>query len=78
MNVKAYAEFDMQSKTMSFIEAATNIAIGFIVNFALNMIILPIYGFNIAPSSALHIGLIITVFAIARSYFVRRLFDAIK
>ena len=65
-----------QTKLGSLIEAFVNIAIGFGINFAANLIVLPRFGFNVHPSEAFGIGLVFTVISIARSYIIRRWFNA--
>jgi hypothetical protein len=74
-----------QSKIDSFMEALVNVAIGFGINFAANMLILPWYfGIPADAGSFAVLGAIFTVISIARSYVIRRAFngqtvwDAIK
>lgn len=64
-----------QTKLGSFYEACINVAIGFGINFVANLIILPLFGFNITLMDNLYIGLLYTVVSVARSYVVRRWFD---
>lgn len=65
-----------QTKLGSFYESCINVAIGFAINFAANLVILPLFGFNITLTDNLYIGLLYTVVSVARSYVVRRWFDA--
>jgi len=65
----------MQSKLQSFWEAWVNILIGFSINFLANMLILPLFGFNITVGDNLIIGVIYTLISLARSYAVRRWFN---
>lgn len=67
-----------QTKVGSFAEAWANIAVGFAINFTANMLILPLFGFNVTGSQAFHIGLIFTVISLARSYVLRRWFNGLK
>lgn len=66
-----------QTRLGSFIEAWTNVAIGFGINFAMNLVILPAAGL---PRPTLHqnlvIGVLFTIVSVARSYVVRRWFNA--
>ncbi len=64
-----------QTKLMSFIEACANVVIGFGINFAANLLVLPLFGFAVSASSAFQIGLIFTVISIARGYVIRRWFN---
>jgi hypothetical protein len=65
-----------QTKLGSFYEACINVAIGFAINFAANLVILPLFGFNITLADNFYIGLLYTVVSVVRSYVVRRWFDA--
>lgn len=65
-----------QSRTASLIEACVNVVIGLGINWIANMLILPLFGFNITGTQALNMGLIFTVISIARSYVIRRWFNA--
>lgn len=66
-----------QTRLGSFIEAWTNVFIGFWINFAMNLVILPAAGL---PRPTLHqnlvIGVLFTFVSVARSYAVRRWFNA--
>jgi hypothetical protein len=69
----------MQTKLGSFIEAWANIAVGFGVNFAANMLILPLFGFKgLTLSKNLVIGLLYTLISLARQYVLRRWFNGLK
>lgn len=65
-----------QSRLGSFIEALINVGIGFGINFAANLAILPLIGFHISAAQNLFIGLLYTLISVARSYCVRRWFNA--
>jgi len=65
-----------QTKTGSFIEACINVAIGFAINFTANMLIFPMFGWHISASQNITLGIIYTVISVARSYAVRRWFNA--
>lgn len=67
-----------QTKTASFIEAWANIAVGFAINFTANMIVLPLFGFDVTYGDALGIGLIFTVISLVRSYVIRRWFNGLR
>ncbi len=64
-----------QTKLYSFLESCTNVAIGFGVNFAANMFIMPLVGFNITLQQNLLLGTFFTIISIVRSYIVRRCFN---
>lgn len=65
-----------QTKLGSFYEACMNVAIGFGINFCANLLIFPLFGFHISPGANFIMGLLYTVISVARSYFVRRYFNA--
>lgn len=68
-----------QTKTGSFAEAWANIAIGFGINFAANMLILPLFGFHgLTLGKNFIIGLLYTVISLLRSYVLRRWFNGLK
>ena len=64
-----------QTKLGSFYEACINVAIGFGINFVANLVILPLFGFDITLTDNLYIGLLYTIVSVVRSYVVRRWFD---
>lgn len=68
----------MQTKLGSFAEAWANIAVGFGINFTANMLVLPIFGFQVTASDAFGIGIIFTAISLARSYVLRRWFNGLK
>ena len=59
---------------MSAVEAVANVAIGFGVSWAANLVILPAYGYPVSGRQAFVIGLWFTAISLARAYTVRRLF----
>lgn len=65
-----------QTRLGSLIEAFVNVLIGFIINFASNLLILPKFGFTaLTLENNLYIGLLYTVISVVRSYVVRRWFN---
>jgi uncharacterized membrane protein YbhN (UPF0104 family) len=66
----------MQSRLGSFIEACANTAIGWSINFGANLVVLPAFGYPVTVAHALGIGVVFTVISVARSYVVRRWFNA--
>jgi hypothetical protein len=65
-----------QTRLGSLIEACINVLIGFSINFSANMLILPLIGFHITPGQNLFIGVLYTLVSVARSYVIRRWFNA--
>ena len=64
----------IQSRKHSLIESLTNVAIGYGVALASQILIFPLYGIRITVSDNLAIGAWFTVISIVRSYAVRRWF----
>lgn len=65
-----------QSRLSSFIEACMNIAIGYIVAIASQLIIFPFFDIHIPFSDNLLIGVWFTIISLIRSYAIRRWFNA--
>ena len=65
----------MQSKRNSAFEAATNVAIGYLVSVLANVLILPMFGYNVTIGDSFAIGLAFTVVSLVRSYVLRRIFN---
>lgn len=66
-----------QTRLESFIEAWANVAIGFGINFAMNFAILPAVGLPVPTlGQNLAMGVLFTIVSVARSYAVRRWFNA--
>lgn len=67
----------MQSRLQSFIESLINVAIGYGVALASQILIFPFFGIHISLSDNLLIGAFFTVISIIRGYIVRRFFNHI-
>lgn len=69
----------MQTRLGSIVEAWANIAVGFSINFAANMLILPLFGFkSLTLGKNFEIGLLYTLISLARSYILRRWFNGLR
>ncbi len=69
----------MQSAKGSAVEAVTNTAAGFWVNFAANLLVLPLFGFTgLTVGKNVVIGIIYTGISLARGYLLRRFFNRLK
>ena len=66
-----------QTKTHSFIESLTNIAIGYTVALVSQLLIFPFYGIHISIGDNIAIGAWFTLISIIRSYVLRRWFNRI-
>ena len=67
-----------QTKASSFAEAWANIAVGFSINWCANMLVLPLFGFQIHALQAFNMGLVFTAISLARSYALRRWFNGLR
>ena len=68
----------MQSKLGSFVEAWANIVVGFAINWSANMLVFPMFGFDITAGQAFWVGIIFTGISLVRSYILRRYFNGLK
>jgi hypothetical protein len=70
-----------QSRTWSAIEAWANVAVGFGVNYAANLVVLPIElarsGGVVSSGFAFRVGLWFTAISLVRSYLLRRVFEGV-
>ena len=64
-----------QSKKGSLLEAFINVAIGYGVAVASQIVIFPLFGVNISIAENMAIGGFFTVVSIVRSYALRRIFN---
>ncbi len=63
-----------QSRKRSLQESAVNIAVGYSINYAANLVILPLFGFHVTAGDNALIGLLYTGVSLVRSYCIRRWF----
>lgn len=63
-----------QTRRGSLVEALTNIVIGFSINYAANLLILPLFGFHIGLAANFWMGCIYTAVSLVRQYAIRRWF----
>lgn len=65
-----------QTRAMSAAESVANVAIGYGVAVAGQIVILPLFGVYLPLADNLLIGAYFTAISLARSYVVRRAFNA--
>ena len=63
---------------MSLAESLANVAVGYGVAVAAQILIFPVFGLNTTLAENLRIGAVFTVVSLARSFALRRLFEAIR
>jgi len=67
-----------QSRTMSLVESAANVIVGYGVAVVTQILIFPVFGLHTTLAQNLKLGLVFTIVSIARSFALRRLFEAIR
>lgn len=67
----------MQLKKHSFIEAWTNIFVGYGINLLANFALFPLFGWHITLKQNITIGIFYTFISLARAYCLRRIFNRI-
>ncbi|PHQ98016.1 MAG: hypothetical protein COB39_09530 [Marinosulfonomonas sp.] len=67
-----------QSRTMSLVEAVANVVVGYGVAVTTQMLVFPLFGLQTTLAQNLKLGLVFTVVSIARSFTLRRIFEAIR
>lgn len=65
-----------QTRLGSLIESLINVLIGFGISLVITAVVLPAYGHAVTLVDNLQITLIFTIASIARSYLLRRYFNA--
>ena len=67
-----------QSRLMSLIESVANVAVGYGVAVATQILIFPVFGLHTTLGQNLKMGGIFTIVSLARSFALRRVFEAIR
>ena len=67
-----------QSRTMSLVEAGTNVVIGYVLAIATQIVVFPWFGIETGLTEHLTIGLAFVGVSLMRGYFLRRLFETIR
>jgi hypothetical protein len=67
-----------QSRAMSFVEAATNVVVGYVLAIATQIVVFPWFGLEAALGEHLAIGLAFLGVSLVRGYLLRRLFERIR
>ena len=66
----------MQSKKDSLIESLTSVGIGWFIGVILNMLILPLFDYDVSLTDGVLISIIFTAVSVIRSYVIRRWFNS--
>ena len=66
----------MQSKKDSIIESLTSTTIGWLMGVILNMLVLPLFDYDVSLTDGVLISIIFTAVSVIRSYVIRRWFNS--
>lgn len=64
-----------QTRRGSLVEAVANTAIGWFISLIANLVVLPLFGYDVTLGDAVGIGVVFTAISVVRSYYVRRAFN---
>ena len=67
-----------QSRLMSLVESIANVVVGYGVAVVTQILIFPVFGLHTTLAQNLKMGAIFTIVSIARSFALRRVFEAIR
>ena len=67
-----------QSRAISLVESLVNVAVGYGLAVVTQLLVFPLFGLHTTLAENLTIGAIFTAVSIARSFALRRLFEAIR
>jgi hypothetical protein len=67
-----------QSRAMSMVEAIANVVVGYGVAVATQILIFPVFGLHTTLTQNLKLGGIFTIMSLARSFALRRIFEAMR
>jgi hypothetical protein len=67
-----------QSRLMSLIESVTNVAVGYVLAIATQLVVFPVFGIQTGLREHLTIGLAFVGVSLARGYALRRLFERLR
>ena len=67
-----------QTRLMSLVESVANVIVGYGVAVVTQILVFPVFGLHTTLAQNLKIGAIVAVVSIARSFALRRVFEAIR
>ena len=67
-----------RSRLMSLVEGATNVVVGLLVAVATQIVVFPILGLQASLDQNLKLALVFSDVSVARSYVLRRVFEALR
>ena len=66
----------MQTKRQSLVETLTSVFVGWLIGVILNMLVLPLFDYDVNLTDGVLISIIFTAVSVVRSYVVRRFFNS--
>ena len=66
----------MQSKKQSLVETITSVFVGWVIGVILNMLVLPLFDYDVSLTDGVLISIIFTAVSVIRSYIIRRWFNS--
>lgn len=67
-----------QSRSMSLVEAVTNVVVGYVLAIGTQIVVFPWFGIETGMTEHLTIGLAFVVVSLVRGYLLRRLFERLR
>ena len=67
-----------QSRSMSLVETAANVAVGYVLAIGTQVVVFPWFGIEAALEEHLALGLVFVGVSLARGYLLRRLFERVR
>jgi len=67
-----------QSKKYSFLESITNVVVGLIISFLIQLIIYPLLNIEVSLNQNLFITMVFFLASFFRGYVIRRIFNNLK
>jgi hypothetical protein len=67
-----------QSRWMSFVEAVTNVVVGYLLAVATQLAVFPLFGLAVTVGDNLLIGGVFTAVSLFRAFVLRRVFERIR
>ena len=67
-----------QSRTMSMVEAAANVVVGYVLAIATQIVVFPWFGIETGLAEHMTIGLAFVGVSLARGFLIRRFFEGLR
>lgn len=67
-----------QSRALSLVESAANVLVGYALAVIMQIVLFPLFGWNLKLTQNLRIGLVFAGVSLARGYLLRRLFERLR